>query len=209
MAGITVKDCPLQFIPLSKRTPESHSILTSQVKIQLKLRGVISYFDTRRPTEEEIHGNRKYPHIEMTSLNTWDPYNEDLGTDEYQLTNIGNSYQASESDNHIISILTSNLCSISNSYDDESFLTLLQRKVIISVTNTVRRGTVNAKELAEKWFIGLNTAQRTIEQSTQRGVRDYSSTAGYKRLKHTSHQLMYRHIRAAIHTDTMFTKIKY
>jgi hypothetical protein len=85
---------------------------------------------------------------------------------------------------------------------------LLQKKVIIGATNTVRKGTVTAEDLAAKWFIGLNSAKLTIEQSTQRGVRDFAVTGGYKRSKNATNQLMYRHIRTVVYTDTMFNKVK-
>jgi hypothetical protein len=90
---------------------------------------------------------------------------------------------------------------------------LLRRVLIVSSsgnysTGSIRKGAVSAEVLAKRWFIGLNAAQRTLEKSTQRGTRDFSVSSGSKRLKHAAHQLMFRHIRATIYTDTMFAKQK-
>jgi hypothetical protein len=183
--------------------PDAYTIQAGQLSIHLKLRGVISYFTTRKPTMKEMQDTNKYPHIEMTSLEPWDSYNEHLGDDEHQLSLAGNEYHSSNQNQRLISLSNSNLCSISHSFDEDNFLSRIINKVIVSVTNTNRKGTVTAKELAEKWFIGLNTAQQTIDQSTQRGVRDFTLSEGTKRMKHTAHQLMYRHIRASVYTDTM------
>jgi hypothetical protein len=80
---------------------------------------------------------------------------------------------------------------------------------IISSTNSVRqKGTVSAESLAQRWYIGIETAKRTIERSTQRAVRDFTSTEGAQRLKHTNYQLKYRHLRSAVYTDTLFSKTK-
>jgi hypothetical protein len=85
MGGITVNDCPVQFIPIKDRTKDSHSILCEELRIKLKLRGVIRYFDTRIPTRDELNDTRKYPHIEMTSSHPWEPYHNELSTDEEKL----------------------------------------------------------------------------------------------------------------------------
>jgi hypothetical protein len=59
-----------------------------------------------------------------------------------------------------------------------------------SVTNSHRKGTVSAKELSDKWFIGLNSAMRTVEKTTQKGVRDFAHSNGTRRMKHTNRQLI-------------------
>jgi hypothetical protein len=121
-----------------------------------------------------MYDTESYPHIEMTSLEPWDPYTDCLGNDKHQLAISGNKYLTPNEITRIVSSISTDLRSISNSFDDVDFLSLVRNRVIVSVTNTTRKGTIVAKELAEKWFIELNTAQRTIEQSTQRGVRDFA-----------------------------------
>ena len=70
-----------------------------------------------------------------------------------------------------------------------------------------RKGTVSAEELAHRWSIGLETAKKTIERTTQHAVRDCSSSSGTHRLKHTYHQLMYCHLGCTMYTDTLFRPI--
>jgi hypothetical protein len=71
LAGISVNDCPLQFLPPKQRTHDSHTIHTAQLRIPLQMKGVISYFQTRKPTRKELQNTDQYPHIEMTSLEAW------------------------------------------------------------------------------------------------------------------------------------------
>jgi hypothetical protein len=41
----------------------------------------------------------------------------------------------------------------------------------------------------------------------QMGVRGFANVKGTRVLKHTAHQLMFRHLRTEVYTDTMFSKI--
>jgi hypothetical protein len=57
--GVTVNNVPTQF-DLSS----THSIIVNDVTIPLDLHGVVSYFETRLPTEEEI---KTLPQIHLTA----------------------------------------------------------------------------------------------------------------------------------------------
>ena len=65
--GVRVDDCPTQFDPRS-----SHSIIIDdpEVTIPLHLHGIISYFHSRKPTEEDI---QCLPRITLTGTADWDP----------------------------------------------------------------------------------------------------------------------------------------
>jgi hypothetical protein len=65
---------------------------------------------------------------------------------------------------------------------------------------------VTAEELARRWHIGLDTAKRTIERTTQLGVRDFTHSKGARRLRHSTQQLRYRRLNAVCYTDTVFFK---
>ena len=54
--GIIVNDTPLYFLLPEQRREDDHRIVIPEtdLSINLKLRGVISYFETRKPTQEEI-----------------------------------------------------------------------------------------------------------------------------------------------------------
>ena len=47
-------------------------------------------------------------------------------------------------------------------------------RIVSTATSVHRKGTVMAADLARRWHIGLESAQRTIERTTQLGVRDFS-----------------------------------
>jgi hypothetical protein len=92
--------------------------------------------------------------------------------------------------------------SISTIYD----VTLFLHKLALSeITSNKKKGMVNKYELAERWFIGIDTAQKTIQATTQRGVRHFLGSKGTRRMKHTAHQLLYRNLRAVVYSDTMFS----
>jgi hypothetical protein len=106
------------------------------------------------------------------------------------------------------------LSDISESLDDENFVqsltlsTILTSEHLISTVDISKRGTPTAQELSKRWFTGLHSAQRTLERTTQRGVRDFTMSQGTRRLRHSTYQLMYRHLRSSVYTDTMFATVK-
>ena len=66
--GVEVKDAPKHL-----DNESSHAIYSDQddLTIPLRLRGVISLFDTHKPTDEELENCR---HVHLTSDQPWDPY---------------------------------------------------------------------------------------------------------------------------------------
>jgi hypothetical protein len=71
-AGVIVNDTPKQFDASS-----SHSIIVvDKLEIPLQMHGVISYLDTRLPTEDEIAEYRAglFQSVELTSDTPWEPY---------------------------------------------------------------------------------------------------------------------------------------
>jgi hypothetical protein len=66
--GLAVHDCPSQFDPVSQ-----HSIFSpeSGMTIPLQLHGIISYFASFKPTDEDM---AFLPHVVLTSVDEWDPY---------------------------------------------------------------------------------------------------------------------------------------
>jgi hypothetical protein len=74
--GIVVNDTPLFALPPNQRDTDSHCILSPEhsLRIPLKLDGVISYFQTRKPTIDEIRDRDCCVHVEMCSFQNWNPY---------------------------------------------------------------------------------------------------------------------------------------
>ena len=81
---------------------------------------------------------------------------------------------------------------------------------ILASATTVkkRKGFVDANKLAKNWKIGKEAAQRTLDVTTQRAVRDFSHSTGGRRLKPYSWMLKYPRIECEVFTDTLFGKVK-
>ncbi len=59
-------------------------IKINQLRITpLKIRGVLSYLQTRRPTDEEL---KRCEHFELTSPESWGPYDLNLNQDDESCT---------------------------------------------------------------------------------------------------------------------------
>jgi hypothetical protein len=106
-------------------------------------------------------------------------------------------------DYRTIPAVFAHLACISSIFDDD-FVTSVVRSVRISLAATTvrQKGTVTAADLARHWHIGLDTAQHTIERTTQLGVRDFTRSLGTRRLRHSTQQLAYKHLNSC-YTDTM------
>ena len=77
--GLLVDDVPRQF-----DTKSSHSIYVPEdkLRVHLTLQGVVSGFESRKPTMEEY---AEYPHIELTSPLEWEPNSCDMANKENQV----------------------------------------------------------------------------------------------------------------------------
>lgn len=201
MNDIVVNDIPLRLLVntmgLEHISPTEHSIIVQEPKLQipLKLRGTISYFNTRKPTAREMENVEEYPRVVMTYMTpTWDPHDDLLNQEEEKLRIEVENYN----ELHMVN-------------RDRSISSILSERVMIEsveATKTVRRkGTVKPEELAKRWHISLEVAKRTIENTTQKGVRDYTNMTGTRRLRHLTQQLAYRPINAVCYTDTMFAQV--
>lgn len=84
----------------------------------------------------------------------------------------------------------------------------LGRMLSSATTLKKRKGFVSAKQLAQNWGIGLETARKTIENTTQRAVRDFTHTTGGRRLKPYTWMLKYPRLECEVFTDTLFGKVQ-
>jgi len=79
---------------------------------------------------------------------------------------------------------------------------------IALATTTRRKGFVSPEQLSKQWHIGLESARRTVEKTTQRAVRDFIHTTGGRRLKPYAFSLRYPRKDVPMFTDTVFGKVK-
>jgi hypothetical protein len=193
---IEVNDCPLRFLPAHLRSDRSHTIITPQLRIPLHLNDVISYFTCRKPTVNEMQDPDRFPQIEMTAEGPWLPDADYRRNNELLIcATVAMQYEVAA--NNIAPVTQSDLLF-------DFHISVLK---FAAVQATRRKGSITPEELAKRWFIGIETARRTIEQTTQRAVRDFTSTQGSRRLKHTHYQLKYRHLQTEVYTDTLFGKV--
>ena len=90
--------------------------------------------------------------------------------------------------------------------DIDSFAVPLTREIAAARVIKRRKGFVNYKELASRWKIGEEAAQRTVERTTQLAVRDYTSGIKGRRLKPYTLQLRYPRLNTTLYTDVLVGK---
>jgi hypothetical protein len=214
MNGIKVDECP-RFLN-DDRDDQSHSIYSpsEDFVLPLTLDGVISYFPSRKPTEKELQTCHR---IVLTyDSPEWDLYAEDFRTQEETFHPSADAFSY-ENDGRDYSLVSAVLASVSTAASEDSFVYALRRSVnidapkmryILASKTGNRKGAVTPERLAVIWNIGLEQAKRTIERTTQRGVRDFTNPKMNRRLKPLSYQLMFKQLRTTLYTDTFFSKIK-
>jgi ribosomal protein L15 len=208
---VQVYDCP-RFL-LENPTDLSHSIYfpNENLKLHLQLDGVISYLPVRKPSPEEF---RNFHKLTLTYDNPiWDPYSTDFTRQEEKYTDSKGILVTRQSGHANIQMISSHestvsvvLSSISVSLDEQHFIEALEKTCLVSVAQSSNyRYRVTPEELARRWNIGLSAAKRTLLATTQRGVKDIASRTLTQRVKPTTSQLRYRHLRTSVYTDTMFS----
>jgi hypothetical protein len=208
---VQVYDCP-RFL-LENPTDLSHSIYfpNENLKLHLQLDGVISYLPVRKPSPEEFQNFHK---LTLTYDNPiWDPYSTDFTRQEEKYTDSKGILVTRQSGHANIQMISSHestvsvvLSSISVSLDEQHFVEALEKTCRVSVAQSSNyRYRVTPEELARRWNIGLSAAKRTLLATTQRGVKDIASQTLTQRVKPTTSQLRYRHLRTSVYTDTMFS----
>ena len=215
--GVHVSGTPKQFDPKSTHCisvcdPDHAGVV---LRIPLKLVGVISCFDSDYPSDDDMKSLRR---VNLTDDNVWDPYsslfadqeaaiearvNDDDGTDEFL------------DERRYVSAEITTCCGDHNLYERLISSVRVPSSVVESVNETdvcVNIGAVTtsgAKSvltpeiLSKRFGCGLKTAQRTIEVTTQRGIRKIIHP-GERRMRTNMAQLRYDRKRLTIYSDTAF-----
>jgi hypothetical protein len=219
--GLIVDDVPRHLSPNPSSATHSIFVPEENVTIPLEMRGVISLFYTRRPTQEEIE-NKKW--LLFTSNLEWDPHSEDfthnelamsltdLSADQSLLPIISHDSIPQEPD------INSQLSCISSVYSDtlfyqgikENMQYTYQRAREIATKHSSNRCTGITKEaLASLWGISLNTAAQTLRVTTQKGIKNSVHPVvrrfATKQSRLRYNQLGSRHGR--FYSDTFFANI--
>jgi len=109
----------------------------------------------------------------------------------------------SETASHTVQISRIRRQNASAEVDIDSFAEELERVSISALQTKARKGTVSPETLAKRWNIGIETARKTIEKTTQLAVRDFTNVTGSRRLKPIHHQLKYRRLNVEMYCDIL------
>jgi hypothetical protein len=92
--------------------------------------------------------------------------------------------------------------------EDELHTRLVASVSCGSTVTSQRKSTTTPEELSRKWGIGLETAKKTLNATTQRGVRTDCSAPLHRRYSTRRSHLRYPLLKTAVYSDTMFSKVK-
>ena len=215
--GVVINDTPKMCVP--NPDDSTHSIEVADpldpdatLNIPLILKGVTSCFGVRRPTTVEFEDD-DIPKLDMTYESPeWDPGDPEWATQEASTMN--SRGRVHDFDNVIAEgrrfiNLVSTSAQSADFTSDEYFHVALQALVNVSrvkVGNS--RRAIGHELLADKWMVSPEVARRTLERTTQRGVRTISHPSLSRRFRTNDRQLRYKRLRHDVFTDTMQSKYK-
>jgi hypothetical protein len=166
--GLIVNDVPPLFNP-----DFPHSIvIPGKLELPLKMRGVMSYLETHKPTMDEIS---KCEHFELTSTKPWDPHamNLDLTPtlDGLNLRQIHLVQKRDPLELHISSLttLSIDLKAInspsglqSNVHEADVIGHEAQHREMMATVTSSKSSTITKEELSLRWFISDEVAAQTL-----------------------------------------------
>ena len=161
--GIVVDDCPWHLSPNPERATHSIYIPELDLRLPLSMKGIISYLPTRYPTTKEVENCHW---VELTSEKEWDPHSQDFAIKE---KDVDHTTETAMQDRIIADCVSSTRLPLELwQYKNPSHMHL-------AVTEShTRRYAISPQTLALKWNIGLDTAKRTLEATTQLAIRQAS-----------------------------------
>jgi len=211
---LTAKPAALTHAIQIERGTEDH---LPPLSISLSLRGVTSFFPTRKPMVSEYE---ELPRYELTYEDPiFDPNDPSLAQREASTVDYeGNvvstgDHGDQEQRRRLFGVATTGsslssdvtLSGISVTLVDSEFHRSMIASVRISSLETVKTRTgIDAAKLARNWGIGLERAEKTIQVTTQRGVRTVLHPSLSRRFRTNDRQLRYRRLPIECFTDTMF-----
>jgi hypothetical protein len=258
--GVTVHDTPKRYDPNSM-----HAVYVPEHKLMIPMAsdGTISYFDTRLPTEDELH---TLPRVQMTSELPWDPKSPHFDVAEKQATL--DTPVASVRRTAALSFTSRGYAPIFDAgYHEPRHIHATQKHMLAAelmvaadhksvptallgmgtpvesrecysigtiplatllpgtpslasrlsgtnqtgvhgisgVSTSIKQSVLTAKELADKWSIGLEAAAATIRCSTQRGRRTVVNPT--RRFRTKSHHFRYKTLPGKWYSDTLIGNV--
>ena len=180
--------------------------------IPLKTSGPNLFFDSSVPTAWELEN---LPIVEITS-STWNPADLQMFAPQSNPHRVVDCISTARRD--IWSQSTAPLSTISPTLDSRCVFTLYVNAVLVPDALTGTNSTISAtftserhssvtfENLSRKWSIGLETAKKTLQVTTQRGVRTAVHPL-HRRYRVDHLHLNRRRLNGDWFTDTLFSKV--
>ena len=185
---IEVNDLPksLQSNPMV----HNHAIIADDLLITLHIKGIISYFTVSKPSKEEWENSSTDNHIVLTYESpTWDPHSMRFqAAEEATMDHTGSIITPRDGKGTPRHTLGYHYC---------------MQASLPSIGTTGLGGKVSAMQLAQRWKVSLEAARRTIEATTQHGVRSVLHDTLHRRFRTNDRQLRYRRLPCDMFTDTL------
>lgn len=207
MHGITVVDDPT--------VSDGFGLHSDELFIPLQTTGTTVFFESRAPSLAEIESD-DIPHIILTSEDPWNPHTVTLRPDSapkhshaLHIAATGTRQRPVELQRQIYES-DYFLGTISPSLAQPTFDERLIGSIKVDIDRLEsrdRHATVDAPTLARKWTVSVETAQRTLDSTTQQAIRTASHPISRRyRVDHI--HLNRRRLLGTWYTDTLFSKVK-
>ena len=170
IAGLHVNGCPKFLTPLPTESNHSIYFLDEDLRIPLTLEGIISYIPCQSPLPDEILDSDSFLPLTPRS-NTWDPHVSTYSSQEESMMNYQGEVKNPPRRQFIVSKILSRTMDpttfvhdLVSSVCDNSFSS--HHVAAVKSVNGVDTG-LDPVTLSKTWNIGLETAKRTIQQTTR------------------------------------------
>lgn len=188
---------------------------SQMLTLPLSLRGVTSLLHVRNVTADDFY-NDEIPRIDLTSETlTWDPSTTAYEEQENGMTDHSGAIvrdAAVRRPDLVVSALHSPTTDLADILHDRNFHQVLLNHVHISSIDTSLNGHIRTRKtapidhltLASRWMISPEKAKRTVQRTTQRGVRTCLNPTLARRFPTNDRMLRYKRLPHPVFTDTMF-----
>jgi hypothetical protein len=184
---VTVDETPKFLAP--QPTDQMHALTLTDpdkpsqtISLPFMIRGVTSFLNVRTITSDEYYSGEA-PHVHLTSGTlTWDPQMTLYEESEAAMTNYSSGIirdAALRGPSLVINELHSLTVDVADLTHDCNFHQVLESYVAISSLDTSPNGSMRSRKtapidsltLAARWVISPERAKRTVQRTTQHGIR--------------------------------------
>lgn len=208
LAGVEVDECA-KFLAKSPKI-ENHSIYFPDVdlRVHLNLEGTVSYFPTRKPTQDEI-SEQSGAYLRLTpNIPEWDPHSVVYREQEEAMLDYKGDLKDRKEPTMLIDAVTT-IDDLADAACDQSHLiaSICELENVSSVHSGNKRG-LSAEVLAKRLNIPLEIAKRTLKSTTQLGVRSVDVPTLNRRFHMNDRRLRYMQVACDTFMDTFFATKK-